>query len=193
MHGCSAWRCCSRSRSTALLGARLAGARATRRTRPPAPCRGVNLHPSASNTRAVNEATLCLVNRVRAAHHLRTLLPNHDLQHVASRQVHSMLRGDYFADDGPSGQTPGRLIGATRYAAHAAALSIGEDIAWGTGSASSPAQIVLALMASPEHRAIILTAKFVEAGVDVMAAVPSVLEVSPPGATYAIEFGARRL
>jgi len=172
------------------------GARGTAAAGTPLPlastCSGSALHPSTSNTTAVNAATLCLVNRVRAAHRLRALRSNGDLERVASKQVHSMVRADYFADVSPSGQTPKGLAGATGYAAHATTLTIGEDIGWGTGSLASPAQMVLAWMNSPAHRAIILTGEFAEAGVDVTAAVPSVLEVSPPGATYAIEFGARQ-
>jgi uncharacterized protein YkwD len=160
--------------------------------RAPHVCAGATLHPTRANTTAVNAATLCLVNRVRTGHRLRPLRPNGDLQRVASKRVRSMVHADYFADVSPSGQTPQGLVGATAYAAHATALTIGEDIGWGTGADSSPAQMVLAWMRSPPHRAIILASEFAEAGVDVAAAVPSVLSVSPPGATYAIEFGARQ-
>jgi uncharacterized protein YkwD len=157
-----------------------------------APCSGASLTPTRANTSEVNAATLCLVNRERHLHHLRPLRSNRYLQSVAARQVHSMVHENYFADDGPYGQTPKGLIGATAYAAHAASLTIAENIGWGTGVLSTPGEMVLAWMRSPAHRAIILTGKFLEAGVDVTAAVPSVLAVNPPGATYAIEFGERR-
>jgi uncharacterized protein YkwD len=128
---------------------------------------------------------------VRVAHRLRALRPNYELERVACRRVHSMVHADYFADVSPSGQTPRALVGATRYAAHAAALTIAEDIGWATGALSSPARMVLAWMRSPEHRAIILTGSLTEAGVDVTASVPSVLGVGPPAATYAVEFATR--
>jgi uncharacterized protein YkwD len=157
-----------------------------------ATCANVNLLPTPADRVAVDSATLCLINRIRLAHHLGALKSNHDLRVVAARQVSSMVTRNYFADDTPSGRTPMAMIAATRYAAHAASLSTAENIGWGTGSDATPQEIVLAWMNSPEHRAIILTGEYEEAGVGVNPSVPSVLEVSPPGATYAIEFGLRQ-
>ncbi len=67
------------------------------------PCREANVHPSATNIRAADAATLCLVNRMRLAHGLRPLSPNRELDQVAASQVTSMVRWDYFADDRPTG------------------------------------------------------------------------------------------
>jgi hypothetical protein len=47
-------------------------------------------------------------------------------------------------------------------------------------------------MASPPHRAIILTGYYRDAGVAVEPALPGVLRVGRSGATYAMEFGVRR-
>ena len=68
-----------------------------------------------------------------------------------------MVRWDYFADDRPTGQTPLSLVAITRYPVHRAASPIGQNIAWGTGSDTTPAHIVAAWMASPPHREIMLT------------------------------------
>jgi uncharacterized protein YkwD len=156
------------------------------------PCRGANAHPTSADVPAVNAATLCLINQVRAAHSLRPLRANRELSHVAASQVIHMVRADYFADDRPTGQTPLSLVAVTRYPAHAADFAVGQNIAWGTGSYTTPAHIVAEWMASPPHREIMLATEFRDAGVAVTPAVPTVLRANRRGATYAIEFGVRR-
>jgi uncharacterized protein YkwD len=171
------------------LGAPGAEAAATKARSPS--CPGADLSPSAVDAADVDAATLCLVDRVRTAHHLRPLRSNRELQAVAARQVNCIVRWNYFADECPSGQTAAALIAATHYGAHAVRLSTGQNLGWGTGLYATPAQMVAAWMASPAHRAIILTRTFNDAGVGVTPAVPSV-GGGEPGATYAIEFAARR-
>jgi uncharacterized protein YkwD len=161
-------------------------------TRPSVPCPGADLRPSASNTPAIDAATLCLIDQVRAVHGLTALRSNRELGTVATSQVANMVRWNYFADVGPTGQTPLSLVVVTRYPAHAADFAVGQNIAWGTGSDTTPASIVAAWMASPPHREIILSAQFRDAAVAVKPAVPSVLDVGHEGATYAMEFGVRR-
>jgi uncharacterized protein YkwD len=180
-------------------GAPAAGAPATSAKKKPHSCANSNLLPNKINTAAVAAATLCLIDKVRATYHLRPLRSNHELQALATTQVGDMVRWNYFADNRPAGQTPATLIEATRYGAHATRLATGQNIAWGTGVYASPARVVTAWMNSPPHRKIILTADFRDAGVSATAAVPSVVEnrvptpvpASMPGATYAVEFGAR--
>jgi uncharacterized protein YkwD len=166
-----------------------AGAAAAARSA--ASCRGANLRPSASDARAVEAATLCLIDQVRLGYRLPPLRANRELGAVASSQVSSMVRWNYFADVRPSGQTPMTLVSATRYPAHAAGVAVGQNIAWGAGRNATPARIVAAWMASPPHREIILSGEFRDAGVGVTPAVPSVLSAARHGAVYAIELGAR--
>jgi uncharacterized protein YkwD len=157
----------------------------------PSSCPGGDLSPTSANAARVDTATLCLIDQVRSAHRLRPLRANGELRSLATSQVVSMVRWDYFADNRPPGLTPMALIADTRYSAHTKKLSIGQNIGWGTGEYATPASMVAAWMASPPHRKIILTGEFREAGAGVTPAVPSVLEPELGGATYAIEFGAR--
>ncbi len=156
------------------------------------PCPGATLSPTVADGAAIDSATLCLVNEVRAAYHLHALRSNGQLAKVATSQVATMIRWDYFADVRPTGQTPLSLVGVTHYPAHAAAFAVGQNIAWGTASFASPEHIVAEWMASPPHRAIILTAAYRDAGVAVTPALPGVLRAGQGGATYAMEFGVRR-
>jgi uncharacterized protein YkwD len=155
------------------------------------PCAGESLHPTAANVSAVDAATLCLINRLRHVHGVGSLRANRELRRVAASQVVTMVRRDYFADVRPTGQTPLSLVAITRYPAHAAEFAVGQNIAWGTGSDTTPAHIVEEWMASPPHREIMLSGEYRDAGVAVTPAVPTILGAGGHGATYAIEFGVR--
>jgi uncharacterized protein YkwD len=156
-------------------------------------CPGGGTRPNATNAAAAARTTLCLINQIRLAHHLRPLETNAPLESVAASQVRTMVSWDYFADVRPTGQTPMSLIATSPYRVRGAdELSVGQNIAWGSGYLSSPGRIVAAWMASPSHRAIILTAEFRDAGVAVKPALPSVLRAGRRGATYAMEFAVRR-
>ncbi len=154
-------------------------------------CAGSNLVPTETNAKTIDAATLCLIDNLRAVYRLGPLRANRELQGVAVAQVDDMVGWDYFADDRPPAQTPASLIEATRYPAHSARLSTGQNIGWGTGPYATPAQMVAAWTASPPHREIMLLSEYREAGVGVAPAVPSVLAQSLPGATYAIELAVR--
>ncbi len=156
-----------------------------------AACSGTSLRPAPGDASAVDRATLCLVNGIRRAHGLRALRANRYLGKVAGSQVATMVRWDYFADVRPSGQTPLSLVGVTHYPAHTAGYAVGQNIAWGTGSFADPEHIVAEWMASPPHRAIILTGYYRDAGVAVEPALPGILRAGDSGATYAMEFGVR--
>jgi uncharacterized protein YkwD len=155
-------------------------------------CPNAGLQADAGNAPAVERATLCLIDRMRSHHGRRSLHRNAELGTVAESQVASMLRWNYFADVRPSGQTPFALVGVTPYRAHAAFMAVGQNIAWASGSAATPAHIVADWMASPPHRAIMLSGKFRDAGVAVEPALPSVLGAGSRGAVWAVEFGVRR-
>lgn len=157
-----------------------------------AACPGADVRPSGANAATVEQATLCLVNQIRAAHRLGALRSNEQLVGVADSQVSTMVRWNYFADVRPSGQTPLSLVVGTSYPVHAADVAVGQNIAWGTSRYSSPRHIVREWMNSPPHRAIILTSEYRDAGVAVAPELPDVLKAGRRGATYAMEFGVRR-
>ncbi len=154
-------------------------------------CPETNLLPSPMNAATIDAATLCLIDQVRIAHGLLPLKTNRELQAVAVSQVRSMVRFDYFADNRPSGTTPGALIAAKPYGRHATSLSTGENIGWATGGLATPAQMVTAWLQSPPHREIILTGEYREAGVGTTAAAPTRFAEGQTGATYALELAKR--
>ncbi len=155
-------------------------------------CANANLLASPSDVRQLEKATLCLINRERAGHQLRPLHANRQLAAVAASQLAAMVHLDYFSDVRPSGLTPMALVSTTRYAAHAARYSVGENIAWGARGDATPANIVASWMASPPHREVILTREYSDAGVAVSPTVPRLLALPNPAATFALELGSRR-
>lgn len=157
----------------------------------PVRCAGTRLRPTDTNLARVRAATVCLIDRARRAAHLEALRSNRSLQSVAVGQSLEMVLGDYFGGDSRSGATPMRRIVATRYPAHSVSISTAQNIGWGTGTDATPAEMVDAWMRSPAHREIILTQEFREIGVGIAPAAPAVLAGGRPGATYAVEFGAR--
>jgi uncharacterized protein YkwD len=165
-----------------------AGAIATRLASVPRSCPGANQRPTRANSAALGAATLCLIDRARARHHVGRLRLNRQLEMVAVGQVRRMLRHNHFADGPLLG---GRLVAARRYVAHAARVSTAESIGWGTGRYATPRQMVRAWMVSPAHRLIIMSPAYREAGVSVSATVPSSLGAGSRGGTYAIELGVR--
>ena len=154
-------------------------------------CSDTALAPTAADEPTVARATLCLVNRVRSAHHMRRLHPNWRLAGAAAHKLAGMIADNYFADLGPQGQHPLSLILSSGYVHAGRPLQFGQNLAWGSGSLDTPAQIVTAWMNSPPHRAIILNPAYSDAGAAVTPAVPSSADGGVPGGTYAMEFALR--
>jgi uncharacterized protein YkwD len=152
-----------------------------------APCAGAHLAPSPAHAAQVRRATLCLLNRQRAAHGLRKLRIHRSLAHAATSYAHLMVRRHFFAHVSPSGSTMAQRIKHTNYLHRARAWALGENLAWGQGSAATPARIVSAWMHSPGHRANILNGSYRQIGIGIALGAP----VGGGGATYVNEFGRR--
>lgn len=154
------------------------------------PCENTEVTPEAANIQLVREAVMCLINRERAEHALPPLTVNPQLQAAAEEHDAEMLQLDYFAHVAPDGETPVQRIERTGYIANESeGYVIGENLAWGTYSLSTPKAIVEAWIASPGHLANILESRYTETGIGVVAAVPASLGEGNPGALYAQEFG----
>lgn len=130
-------------------------------------CRGAHLRARRSSIATAANATLCLIDKLRRAHHLRTLRMNATLRAIASGQSHDMLVGGYFGDNSLKGLTPMQRVQASPYAHGSRKLTVGQNIAWGEGRDSTPAAIVHAWMSSPPHREILLSPLYREAGVGI--------------------------
>jgi uncharacterized protein YkwD len=99
----------------------------------------------------LRRAMLCLVNRTRLAAGLRPFRRERHLARAASRHAADMGRRHYFAHVSPTGKSP---LSRARSAGWRG--GVGEVIAWGCGTLSSPRATLNAWLNSPPHRAIIL-------------------------------------
>ena len=148
------------------------------------------LRPSQEDLDRIRAATLCLVNRERAAHGEAALQDNGKLEQAAQGHTQSMVSGDYFEHSGSGGQTPlDRLRAAGYIYSSRIGYEVGENIAWGTLSLATPRAIVAAWMASPGHRANILDAHFRDTAIGVSAHPPASLAQGQAGAIYTQDFG----
>jgi len=132
----------------------------------------------------------CLVNAQRAAHGLAPLRPSRELREAAQAHGADMVSHRFFAHVSPFAGAVTDRVRRAGYLARSHGWSLGEDIAWGEGSLSTPESIVTAWMNSPGHRAVILDRDFHDAGVGVTLGVP-VDDSSMPGATFVLDVGAR--
>ncbi len=154
------------------------------------PCQNTEITPDAEDLPLVRAAVLCLVNRERAEHGAAPLIANADLEQAAAGHCAELISADYFAHVSPTGETPVDRIQQTGYIPGPSdGYVIGENLAWGTYSLSTPQAIVAAWIASPGHLANILESRYRETGIGVTEAVPESLGEGNPGATYAQEFG----
>lgn len=153
-----------------------------------ASCAGAGAKPGNASPTVVRDATLCMLNRQRAAHGLRPLRHERRLALAARRHVRDMVRGGYFAHQSRSGTDFVQRIQRTGYT-RSGSWRLGENLAWGEGSQGSPEAIVAAWMGSPGHRKNVL-GPFREVGIGLAAGAP----VADTGSstTYATDFGTRR-
>jgi uncharacterized protein YkwD len=154
-----------------------------------ADCANADVVPSQANLDRVRDATLCLVNRQRAAYGRAPLTVNRDLAKAAGAYVNTMAARGFFAHVSPGGSTPASRIKVTLYLVDARSWSIGENLAWGGGHLASPQRMVTSWMRSPAHRRNILSPRYRELGVGIALDTPE--RRTETGATYATEFGVR--
>ena len=106
-------------------------------------------------------ALRCLVNWSRAHAGLGMLGDDSELDRSASMRAHDIARCHDFSHT-PCGQAFVEVFTAVGYLVGAA--SVGETLAWGQGRLGSPRRAMASWLASPEHRRILLTAKWRDLG-----------------------------
>jgi uncharacterized protein YkwD len=139
-----------------------------------------------TSTVALANSALCLVNQERTSRGLKPLKSNRRLANAARNHARDMVARGYFSHDSMNGASFVDRIRKAGYVSARAFPSLGEDLAWGSGSLGTPREIVESWMDSPGHRANILSPKFREGGMGVAFGDPGAGE---EGVTYALDFG----
>jgi uncharacterized protein YkwD len=134
---------------------------------------------------AAERATLCLLDHERAGHGLPRFARDARLDRASRRHSRAMAREDFFAHRGGDGTDP---LDRMRAAGWPRDRGGAENIAWGAGGASTPAQIVDGWMHSPGHRRNILDPGLRLIGVGIAAGAPEPGE-SGEAAVYTTDFG----
>src|SRR3954453_2918317 len=140
---------------------------------------------SASAASLANSA-LCLVNQERTSRGLKPLRANRRLAKAARSHAADMNSRGYFSHDSTNGGTFVDRIRKAGYVPARVFPSLGEDLAWGSGTLGTPREIVAGWMNSPGHRANILDPTFREGGMGVAFGDPG---AGADGTTYALDFG----
>ena len=153
---------------------------------PVAGCRHGGLVVSGATLRRVKHATLCVINAERTRRGLRRLKLDRRLRKAATRHSQDMVKRRYFSHDSPSGRKLVHRVRAVRYLRRSRSWVVGENLAWGNGAITSPEAIVQAWLASPPHRANLLSARYSSVGVGVASGTPL---RRGSGATYTANFG----
>jgi uncharacterized protein YkwD len=131
-------------------------------------------------------ATICLINTERTARGLRVLKLDAKLDRSSRRHSQDMVAKGYFAHDSQSGARFSARIARTGWMNGRARWSVGENLAWGSGTQASPASIVAAWMKSADHRHNILSPRFRVIGIGIASGTPI---SATAGATYTTDFG----
>ena len=151
-------------------------------------CDNANLMPEGDNLGAIEAATLCLINGERDDAGMRALRTDAKLEKAAKRHSRAMVDRGFFDHVGLNGSDPVDRIRAAGYIPDSGSWTIGENLAWGTGSLATPKGIVAAWMRSQGHRENILRRSYKEIGFGIVLGNPR--SNSGSGATYTTTFGA---
>jgi uncharacterized protein YkwD len=184
--------------TTASSGAGLTELKVTRRPTDPrilrdgvgagAACPDVDLMPAVENLPAIAAATVCLVNGERADAGVPPLAANAKLDVASLGHSQDMVTKSYFAHASQDGSDVADRVRGTGYIPSNGEWTVGENLAWGTGTLATPGAIVQAWMNSQGHRENILRAGFKEAGLGIALGNPRTSDGQ--GATYTMNFGA---
>lgn len=155
-----------------------------------ASCTGTELTPTEANLDQIRDATMCLINRERESAGEPPLAIDSKIQQAAQAHTEDMAVNDYFDHTSPGGDTLLMRLQACGYLGNPEdGYDVGENIAEATVWQATPQAIVADWMASPEHRANILNAKYHDSGIGVLAHPPASLADGLPGAVYTEDFG----
>ena len=147
-------------------------------------CPGASNQVGANGTDEARVAVLCLINRTRAEHGVPPLRESVALEVASIRHSKDMAERHYFEHVTPDGVDPSERMAAAGYTRPRR----GENIAYGSGDASTPAEIMDGWMHSPGHRRNILNPDWVEIGIGVVRDTPG-RGANSNGVTYTTDFG----
>ena len=104
------------------------------------------------------------LNEVRAGHGLAPVHIASGLRTIAQAHSNDMVERNYFAHTSPTGSTLSYRVVHSMFRTTGTWWA-GENLAWGTGTIGSPRNVIRMWLASPAHRAILLSPSYGYVGV----------------------------
>jgi uncharacterized protein YkwD len=130
--------------------------------------------------------TLCLINAERSKAGAQPLRLDARLNRAAVRHSRDMVAKRYFAHESRSGARFSSRIADTGWMSGRSRWSVGENLAWGSGTRATPTSIVAAWMHSAGHRHNMLDPRFHVIGIGIVSGAPV---GANGGSTYTTDFG----
>jgi uncharacterized protein YkwD len=138
----------------------------------------------------IEASVTCLINERRADNGIGRVRDNVRLRHAAAGHSQAMVSQGFFSHNSPNGKSFVDRIEAAGYMRGARSWFVGENLVWGNGELSTPANLVKAWMESPAHRANLLRGRFKELGIGVQRGTPNDAS-QQNGVTVSSEYGFR--
>jgi uncharacterized protein YkwD len=135
-------------------------------------CAHASAAPSHLTTPVATHALQCLINGERRRRGLPPVRANRRLAAAARGHAQDMATRDFFAHDAPGGATLQSRVKQAGYLGGVREWWLGEALAWGTSGAGAPRAILRGLLASPPHRAILLSRSYRDVGIGVARGAP---------------------
>jgi uncharacterized protein YkwD len=142
-----------------------------------------------ANPAVVRDAMLCEIAGVRDRRDARDLRPSQQLDLAAGRHAADMVERRYFSHVSPGGGDLGDRARRAGFAKRTCSWSVGEVLAWGVGPSSTAAGTVDAWLGSPSHRRILVSRRYGQLGLALLAGTP--FDAFPSGVTIAAVLGRR--
>jgi uncharacterized protein YkwD len=134
---------------------------------PTAAAAGTQADASVSRVPTLESLVLLRINEVRAAHGLVGLTSSQPLARAALTHSRSMVTKGFFAHESASGAPFWKRL-KTFYTPRSGAWTVGENLAMFGGAKPAANAIVESWMASPPHRANLLSAQFSDVGIAIL-------------------------
>lgn len=154
-------------------------------------CANANARPGQASELTLSKATVCLLNRERTRRGMRSLKNNRRLSKAALKHTVDMVNQRYFEHVSKAGLDVVDRILSTGYLRRVRSWEVGENLAWGTDTRSTPAEIVVSWLNSRSHRHNVLNRRFREVGIGIVFHTPRGGR-ERTAATYTTTFGYRR-
>ncbi len=171
--------------TAALVGLALAAAA------PAGACPHAGRSPAKLTIKQARASVFCLINQRRHRAGLHRLDRSRPLERAAQGHSAAMDSRNFFSHSSPGGRSPASRIQSTGYLSGAKAWGVAENIRWGKRGRGSPRVAVARWMASPSHRAAMLSRRYREVGVGVAIGSPTG-RGERKAAIYTVDFGYRR-